>query len=243
MGSHIDLLRGKIEKLKEIECKDYTLRLTILIGNNQLWCTWIDSWNNGIWNSDVCRVRLWFFWLKWHIKSHRLVEANLILLAVINLPKATALIILSSYYEHHKWKKNRSISIFYVLQEAALVSIGKRSLWLISQQYDTSISILAEGSTLQFILPIAGKGEILLKWSDADPSGFRYPLKGSISTVLEGSISTSNLLRASCVLNCFVNSECNLICKYSYLNNRIPLINLTMVHEFYEILWLTYQDT
>jgi hypothetical protein len=52
-------------------------------------------------------------------------------------------------------------------------------------------------STLQFILPVAGEDVILLNLSNASPSEFRNPFNGSISTALSGSVSTSNLLRAS----------------------------------------------
>jgi hypothetical protein len=52
--------------------------------------------------------------------------------------------------------------------------------------------------TLQLILPIEAELEDLLKWSVADPSGPRNPSRGSILTASSGSISTLNLLRASC---------------------------------------------
>lgn len=55
--------------------------------------------------------------------------------------------------------------------------------------------------TLQLTLPTEAEGEDLLKWSIADPSGLRYPSKGSITIELSGSLSTLNLLRASCIMN------------------------------------------
>jgi len=51
---------------------------------------------------------------------------------------------------------------------------------------------------LQFILPIDDDDDdILLNFSDASPSESRKPFAGSISIALAGSVSTSNLLRAS----------------------------------------------
>jgi hypothetical protein len=52
-------------------------------------------------------------------------------------------------------------------------------------------------TTLQLILPIDDDEDVLLNLSDASPSESRDPFTGSISIALAGSVSTSNLLRAS----------------------------------------------
>ena len=63
--------------------------------------------------------------------------------------------------------------------------------------------------TLQYILPIKAEGEDLLKWILHDPSKSRLPSKGSIETAPSGSVSTKNLLRASCMCKLKFNVKCN----------------------------------
>jgi hypothetical protein len=68
---------------------------------------------------------------------------------------------------------------------------------LSSYNFNKKVLDVKHITTLQLILPIDDDEDVLLNLSDASPSESRDPFTGSISIALAGSVSTSNLLRAS----------------------------------------------
>lgn len=66
-----------------------------------------------------------------------------------------------------------------------------------TNKLNKSVAWLKCITTLQLILPVDDDEDFLLYLSDACPE-FRKPLTGSISIASAGSMSTSNLFRASC---------------------------------------------
>lgn len=91
--------------------------------------------------------------------------------------------------------------------------IHKAFVWISTRksvkfQLTTWMRTSIANRTLQYILPIEAEGEDLLKWILHDPSKSRLPSKGSIEIAPSGSVSTKNLLCASCKHKLKVNVKC-----------------------------------